>query len=287
MRWRQFSRSSLTQLQLGCDLLPSLPAPLAVRSHNSTHQSCTSLPTQLLLPISDKAPFFFTSVVERPSWNFSLLSSQSYLWSFHSHRLRKHTGDSWNAYPTSKHLLNQGDRSCWEYQALLNRWPWSVIHLQGLVEIKDLWGAWENVASPTSPSAGAANPAPVAPFSDGTTEREKSPRRMMATSFYSPMLWDKWWKSLTPLGLKTVNVDGVDLKDDLPSLGRGNTSDTGEFHIEDCCPLSSCLKRIQLACPTLFSRASSFVTCCLRSQHLQEVRFFHEQHVLNLDSCVL
>jgi len=41
------------------------------------------------------------------------------------------------------------------------------------------------------PPAGAATPAPAPPFSDGTTEREKTPRRMMATSFYSPMLQDK------------------------------------------------------------------------------------------------
>lgn len=32
------------------------------------------------------------------------------------------------------------------------------------------WVAWENLASPTSSSAGAANPAPAPPFSDGRTE---------------------------------------------------------------------------------------------------------------------
>lgn len=150
------------------------------------------------------------------------------------------------------------------------------------------FSAWENAASPTCPSAGAANPAPVTPFSDGTgneissDEREKSPRRMMAVSFHSPMLQDKWWKSLTSSDLKAVNMDGVDFKDDLPSLGRGNISDTGECLVEDCCPLSSCLKSIQLACPTLSQGPHHYVTCCLRLQRLQEVRFFHKQRVLNL-----
>lgn len=88
-------------------------------------------------------------------------------------------------------------------------------------------------------------------------------------------------------GLKAVNVDGVVFKEDLSSLGRGNISDTGVFHIKDCCPLSRCLKSIQLACPLLSQGPHRYITCCLRLQRLQEVRFFHEQHVLNLDSCVL
>lgn len=134
----------------------------------------------------------------------------------------------------------------------LNRWPWSVIHLQGLVEIKDLWGAWEKCGQPYWSFCWCSKPS-----SDRTTEREKSPRRIMVTSFYSPMLQDKCWKSLRSSGLKAVDVDGVDFKDDLSSLGTGNISDTGEFHIEDCCPRSSCLKSIQLTCPSLFSRASS------------------------------
>lgn len=44
------------------------------------------------------------------------------------------------------------------------------------------WVAWENVASPTSPSAGAANPAPAPPFSDRRTE-EKCPKDDNSDSF--------------------------------------------------------------------------------------------------------
>lgn len=163
MRWRQLSLSSLAQLQLGC-VLPSLPTPLMARSQNSTHQSCTSS------PVSDKALFFFKPTVQRPSWNFSLLSLQSYLGSFRSHRLRTARMHILvvNVYWTKETGVTG------EYQAILNRWPWFVIHLQGLGEIEDLWVAWENMASPTGPSAGAANPAPAPPFSDGKVLRENN-----------------------------------------------------------------------------------------------------------------
>lgn len=172
------------------------PFPGAVSSPPSPDGELTWLhltvpylsPMQLLLPVSDMSLILFKPTVWKPSWNITLLSWQACLQSLHSHRLREHFGDSWNAYPSSKYLLNQGDWSCWDHRALLSRWPWFLTHPtgtggnQGSFELPGKM--WPNL---TGPSAGAAKPTPTSPSFGGTTERENSPRMTTVTPFYSPI----------------------------------------------------------------------------------------------------